>query len=186
MTDYSQYGEQKIIRDSLNKHGETNQWCFEIGAGNGVYLSNTKALRDDGWNAVLIESLDKRFQELISQSSENVRVVHRTVETGSELDAILLSVKCPVRPDVGSIDIDGQDWYLFAGMTIEPRVLVIEFNNNGKHDPEPIVPPFGGEGQANRTAISQLLDKRGYRASSLSIGCCLDSCEKNWKAGQDP
>ena len=55
---YSQNGEDGII-DQINKllgfNNNSNYWCVEFGAWDGVHLSNTYNLVRNGWNAVYIE-----------------------------------------------------------------------------------------------------------------------------------
>ena len=41
----SQFGEDGFISAALKHIGITNRWCFEVGAGDGKWLSNTWSLR---------------------------------------------------------------------------------------------------------------------------------------------
>jgi len=50
---HSQNGEDGIIAEILNNlklSTKKNLWCVEFGAWDGIYLSNTFALVENGWN----------------------------------------------------------------------------------------------------------------------------------------
>jgi len=61
MKDYSQNGEQKIILDYF---GDRKGMFLDIGANDGVTLSNTYALSLLGWDGVLVEPSPKAFTKL--------------------------------------------------------------------------------------------------------------------------
>src|SRR5438132_5987502 len=111
----SQFGEDGLIAATFEKIGTKNKWCFEVGAGDGVNLSNTKVLRDAGWTAVLVEA-DPRLVGKMRDSGE-----HRWVlcHIGPDsLDWILQGYAVPKDLDLGVIDIDGQDYHVFAGLNL--------------------------------------------------------------------
>ena len=58
---YSQNNEEKIILDYFN--GSTGNFC-DIGANDGITLSNTRALAERGWKGVLIEPSPRAFEKL--------------------------------------------------------------------------------------------------------------------------
>src|SRR5579864_4986077 len=60
----SQFGEDGLIAAILEKIGVKHQSCFEIGASDGTFFSNTKALRDQGWFADLVEPDKDDFRTL--------------------------------------------------------------------------------------------------------------------------
>ena len=127
--EHSQFGEDGIIAAIFSEIGERNRWCFEVGAHDGVYLSNTKRLRDVGWSAVLIEHHQPHFQELNKLSSDRVHCVHQKIRTG-DLDRILASCCAPKDMDFGSIDIDSDDYFVWQAMQeYAPRVMCVEFRN---------------------------------------------------------
>lgn len=126
---YSQFGEDGILWSIFERIGETNRWCFEVGAADGEFFSNTKRLRDDGWSAVLIEADADAFARLATYQSDRVRCVHHRIGPDS-LDSILAEQGCPSHPDLGVIDIDGDDYAAFEGLKlIRPRVVMVEFDD---------------------------------------------------------
>lgn len=67
----SQHGEEEIIRAGFDL-GFKGFAC-EVGAGDGIHLSNTHGLELDGWDVLCIEP----FSELFSRLKDNrKRVVH--------------------------------------------------------------------------------------------------------------
>lgn len=123
----SQWGEDGLIEALFDKIGTRTRWCFEVGAADGVALSNTKRLRDQGWEAVLIEADPKYMLNLYRQGSEKVRCVHAKVDS-TNLDYLLRMHGAPEFPDFGVIDVDGPDYRVWDGMKYHrPRVMLVEF-----------------------------------------------------------
>lgn len=157
----SQFGEDGLLAACLERFGCENKWCFEVGASDGLFLSNTHWMRCAGWNAVLIESNPDKFIELCVQRSDRVRCVHETIGPES-LDRILDQSGAPVAIDVGVIDIDGQDYWAWDGMRwFRPRLMLVEFDY-GSDDQPAVIPDLGGPGQASLKAIEQLGISKGY------------------------
>jgi hypothetical protein len=156
---YTQFGEDGLIGTCLQRIGETNRQCFEIGAHDGRFFSNTLRLREQGWLAVLIESDERHFQNLISEFGNESICIQATC---TDLDKTLLDVAIDENPDLGVIDIDGQDYWLWHDMwTIEPRVMLVEISTQGPSMPI----PARGEpypAQAGLDAITELGKSKGY------------------------
>lgn len=152
-------GEDGLIATCLQRIGETNRQCFEIGAHDGRFFSNTLRLREQGWIAVLIESDERQFQKLNADFGKDATCIHAHC---SDLDKLLLDVAIEENPDLGVIDIDGQDYWLWHDMwTIEPRVMLVEISTQGPSQPIPI----RGEAypaQAGLDAITELGKSKGY------------------------
>lgn len=125
---YSQYGEEGLIRAIIDKHGEGNRWCFEIGAGNGVDLSNTKALRDEGWSAVLIDSSDHEYEKLQEFNSDRVFTLQAHADMTLTLDGLLHIAGAPHEMTLGVIDIDGQDYWVWSGLERRPSIMLVEYD----------------------------------------------------------
>src|SRR4051812_17540195 len=61
---YSQFGEDGILAEIFRRIGTTNKQCFEVGAADGKWFSNSRKLIDEGWRAALIEADEKNWPEL--------------------------------------------------------------------------------------------------------------------------
>jgi hypothetical protein len=160
--DTSQFGEDGLIQAVLERIGETSRWCFEVGAADGLFFSNTKRLRDAGWSAVLIEAERDLYKQCRQFENAKVHVVNERIGGGS-LDAILARCGSPPTPDLGVIDIDGQDYWAWKGMQARPRVMLVEFMylNENMSDPA-FIPTEGGSGQAGLDAIVGLGREKEY------------------------
>lgn len=160
---WTQYGEDGLLARIFDLIGTTNRWCFEVGAADGVFYSNTMRLREDGWDAVLIESSDELYEKLARFESPTVRTVH---ETATNLDDILFRCGAPLDLDLGVIDIDGQDYWLWHDMTLyQPRVLMIEFH---WADGDTFIPARGavGPNQAGWAAMNEIAFQKGYELAA--------------------
>ena len=62
MNFYSQDGQDKFVLDYYEHRA--NGFFVDIGAHNGVTLSNTKVLEEIGWGGVCVEPIPERFEEL--------------------------------------------------------------------------------------------------------------------------
>lgn len=92
---------------------------------NSAYL-----LRDCGWRGLLIEGDDRSFEALRERyaHSEGVRLEHRYV-TAEDVVQILVAHDVPAEFDLLSIDVDGNDYWLWKALDVyRPRVVVIEYN----------------------------------------------------------
>ena len=81
---YGQNNEDKIINDYiLEKHGpDYIGTVLEIGANDGITLSNSKFFRDLGWEGFLVEAGKKPFVKLIENGLGNSKCYN--VALGSE------------------------------------------------------------------------------------------------------
>lgn len=162
---YSQFGEDGLIEACLERFGASNKWCFEVGAHDGRYFSNTLRLRNQDWNAVLIESDAGLHEKCRCRfESDRVRCVHERIGPES-LDRIFAEQGAPTDLDYGVIDIDGQDYWVLEGLKIfRPRLLLVEFwLTNAKHK-DSFIPPLGGVGQAAFEPLKALGESKGYVA----------------------
>jgi len=154
---YTQFGEDGLIATCLQRIGETNRHCFEIGAADGYFFSNTLRLREQGWHAVLIEENEKLFNKLQADYGKESVCIHLLC---ADLDAALRETNINTKPDLGIIDIDGQDFWMWQDLKdIRPRIMLVEISTQGHAEPPP---ERGGEGQAGIAAIRHLGELKGY------------------------
>lgn len=163
--DTSQFGEDGLIEAVFDRIGTKSEWCFEVGAADGLFFSNTKRLRDAGWRAVLIESDNQQHGKLLDHASARVQVVHATISERNKLDDILAGCAAPLLLDLGVIDIDGQDYWAWSDLQMfRPRVVLIEF----AYFNDPLHVPARNSGithdQAGLQAIINLGAEKGYTA----------------------
>jgi len=159
----SQFGEDGLIKAALKEFGAVNKWCFEVGAHDGFFFSNTALLREYGWKAVLIEGDAEQYVKLAKIASPTVFTIPKRI-TERSLDQILEACGAPADIDLGVIDIDGQDYWAWWGMRrFRPRLMLVEFSYATERDVESF-PECGGTGQANYKAILRLGAEKEYTA----------------------
>src|SRR5262245_44336716 len=175
----SQFGEDSIIEAIFNRIGTENKWCFECGASDGLFFSNTRKLIEDGWNAIQVEADPVFFEQLSTRYKDNpcVQCVQQFagLKPGNRLDDILSRTGAPQDIDLLVIDVDGQDYHLWNSLTkYRPRVLCVEFapGVQGMYIPEP-----GAEGtQAGLHPLHYMAKAKGYTpivATQTNLICVL-------------
>lgn len=155
----SQFGEDGYIRAVFEKIDVQNKWCFEVGAADGQFYSNTARLRNVLWNSVLIEADETQFAKLQTFANERTHCVNERIGPDS-LDRILGEAGAPADLDFGVIDIDGPDYYIWQGLReFRPRVMLVEFSPYGRPDN---LPAPHGTNQAGLNPIVALGKEKGY------------------------
>lgn len=165
---WSQFGEDGIVDRIFQLVGEESRFCVEFGAADGVSCSNTKRLRDQGWTALLIEAVPEIFESLLTEASDKVECVNAWV-TPENLDALIGDRDV----DFMSVDIDGDDYAVFAALQSRPRVLCIEYNAS--------IPPhvslrqarFGGRLGTSARALVELANSKDYELVEVTKGNLL-------------
>ncbi len=175
----SQNGEDGIIAEIFRRITPASRTCVEFGAWDGKHLSNTWALwHDAGWSALLIEGDSRRFSELLLATKDfpAVSALHAYVRVDGEssLDRLLAGSLFADRPiDLLSIDIDGDDYHVWAALDhFKPRVVVIEYN--------PTIPPevdvvqrVGEYFGASAGSLLRLAHQKGYRLAACTATNCI-------------
>lgn len=169
----SQFGEDGFIAACFELIGTSNKTCFEFGAHDGVEFSATKILRDKGWQALLIECDTESFVKLQQFETEDVTCVNDVVTT-SNINTLLADL--PANVDLGIIDVDGQDYYLWQALdVVRPRVVVIEYN---PYLLDEYLPPLEACGistahQATIEHVKRLGREKGYHLMAQTFCNCI-------------
>src|ERR1700722_393215 len=127
---FSQNGEDGIIHEIFRKIGSLNHTFVEIGASpneaNSVLLADVF-----GWSGTFFDVSPSEISGLRSKysNSDRVNVVEAFV-TPSNIANLLRDASCPEGFDFLSIDVDGNDYWLWEAVEpCRPRVVVIEYNS---------------------------------------------------------
>lgn len=176
MTDHSQWGEQAIIAATLAKLPSLDRWCVDVGAGDGVTLSNTRALVEGGYSAVLIEANGEKFKKLLQQVSPKTTPLWAEVSVapGRTLDHLLADTAVPLdfppNFDFLSIDIDGHDYHIWAGLkNYTPKLVCIEFNPTMGPELDFIQSESGAPCGSSLLALVNLGAAKGYTLVAVTV-----------------
>lgn len=163
---YSQFGEDGILKTIFDKIGTESRFCVDVGAADGLLFSNVRQFIEQGWKGLLIESNEKRFESLgrVGGQFGKGQVTCYNYKVGVQgcesLDFLLAKASAPEDFDLLSIDVDGQEYYIWNSLLkFKPRVVVIEYDP--QVDPM-FIPPLNGEGQAGWNALTHVAASRGY------------------------
>lgn len=132
---YAQNGEDGILEQLLKELGvEAGTFC-EFGAWDGVNGSNTFNLMiNHKFSGMAIEADQARSQQCVGnyRSFPNVQVYNGLVlynDKNNDLNAWLKRGNLPRDLDVLSIDIDGDDYYVWENLTdYAPKIVIFEIN----------------------------------------------------------
>ncbi len=117
---FSQRGEDGVIEHIFECIGTTNRYFVEFGAKDGRVGSNTAHLRiDHGWTGLLLEGDIERVRE----------PVQNEFVTAENVNALFAKHRVPTHFDLLSIDVDGNDYWIWKAIEgYQPRVLIVEYN----------------------------------------------------------
>ena len=129
---YSQNDEDGIIEEIFNRIGTTNKIFVEFGVSNGLEC-NSHYLLHKGWRGLWIEGSRKHFDEMFARFFPVIRIGQlgciNAFITKNNINDLIQSAKISGEIDLLSIDIDGNDYYVWEAINVvRPRAVVIEYN----------------------------------------------------------
>lgn len=187
---HSQCGEDGVLQRLFELLGVGQGWAVELGAADGVWLSNSRLLIGArGWSGVLIEpdaSAFERLDRLYAGRSDVHRCRRRvSAEAGSadSLEALLRQTPIPAEFELLSIDVDGNDYHVWKSLAgYRPRVVVIEFN--------PTIPTEVSFAQADDPELNQgaslralveLGRDKGYELAGVTSWNAIFVLAEDWR-----
>ena len=166
---YSQNGEDGILEEIFRRIGTTNKFFVEFGVDR--LECNTLLLLLKRWRGCWIEANSSyvRFlrEKLQHQIGAGALTIKESFITAENVEELFESLSVPKELDLLSIDIDGNDYWVWKAIQkFSPRVVLIEYNA--------MFP-------ANLEFIMSYEAKRKY-AGGGHFGASLKSLEKLGKA----
>ncbi len=130
---FSQHGEDGIIEEIFHRIGTTSRFFVEFGCGKHGTENNSLLLLLKGWqgiwmecNAVHVKRIKDKFRSLVENKKLAVCPAFVTSENVNE---IFTDLNVPKEFDLLSIDIDGNDYWVWQALgEFSPRLVVIEYN----------------------------------------------------------
>lgn len=167
---FSQNGEDGVLIELLNRLGPGTRFFVEFGIQSG-HQGNCVLLADVfGWAGLFLEADGADFAVLESKYAGSGVRTARAMVRPDNVEQLFAEHQVPNEPDVLSIDIDGNDFWVWRAIDrYRPRIVVIEYN--GGLDPaDPIVQPLsergwdgtGGYG-SSLAALDLLAEQKGYQ-----------------------
>ena len=175
---YSQNDEDGILAEIFRRIGVKHKTFVEFGCGDGLE-NNTAYLLAQGWRGLWIDGADEHarmvnyaFAPLIKHGLLQFR---RDFITRDNIDGLIAAANLGAEIDLLSIDVDGNDLYLWEAINcVSPRVVAMEYNAkfrppfawtiayNGEHN-------WQGDDYmgASLVALENLARAKGYRL----VGC---------------
>jgi hypothetical protein len=168
---FSQNGEDGVIAEIIRRIGAAFPRTFvEFGGGNGL-AGNTLMLADVlGWKGLFIEAAEHDHARLAAKYRTNnlVQAIRSFVSPGNINDLLTQGLGAE---DIGvlSIDVDGNDYYIWKAITRKAALVVIEYNGELPLDQPLVQPllsrPWDGTNYygASLRALEGLGERLGYR-----------------------
>ncbi|MEK6237619.1 MAG: hypothetical protein N2C14_23170, partial [Planctomycetales bacterium] len=129
---FSQNGEDGIIQEIFRRVGTTNKQFVEFGVQHGGECNCRRLVVEEDWKGLFMEMDDEDFKRLKQRyaGAEGVNCVQAQV-TSAAIQDLLEKHQVPLCFDMLSIDIDGNDYWVWRAIQKwRPRVVVIEFNSH--------------------------------------------------------
>jgi hypothetical protein len=168
---FSQNGEDGVIAEILHRIGAESKFFVEFGAGAGREANAVLLADVYNWSGLFIEASPAKFAELEYKYTAIERVTTRhSMLTAENIECTLRDAAVPPTFDLLSIDIDGNDYWVWRAIEkYRPRVVVCEYN--GAIDPvTSLTQPYAPSSEWDRTeffgaslkALTELGRHKGY------------------------
>ena len=117
---YSQNGEDGLLARIFQILGPGNRFFVEFGTGQSGRQRNTRLLEKQGWTGLLMDA---------AAAEEHPRIRKERI-TAENINELLAKYGVPEEFDLLSIDIDGNDYWVWRAIEsrYRPRIVVIEYN----------------------------------------------------------
>lgn len=179
-TAFCQNGEDGILAEIFRRVGTGNRVFVEFGAQNGI-ASNSSLLLCEGWSGFWIEAMESQVDEIrryfstfIGSGKLSVKQAFITAENIEELFA---QMKVPAEFDYLSVDIDGNDYWVWKAIQrFSPRVVSVEYNGVFPAHVNwvmPYAPQHSWDGTNYYGASLKALENLGRQKGYSLVGCNL-------------
>jgi hypothetical protein len=132
---FSEFEEDGHLLYLLTLAGSTSRTVVEISSQDGRVCMATNLLVHHRWQGFLFDGdpvfvrEGQRFFAAHPATRSAPPVMRAEWFTRENVNQVLRTAGVPDEVDVLSLDIDGNDLYLWGAMKMRPRILICEFNN---------------------------------------------------------
>jgi hypothetical protein len=130
---FSQNGEDGIIDVLRSALQRPNRYFVEIGSADGVQNNTSWLLVSEQYHGLMVEgnaAMSTKARRLLSGCGIGVRFQPQFVTRENAGD--LLTLCSDMQPDLFSLDIDGNDYYVADALLrrgLRPKIVVVEYNS---------------------------------------------------------
>ena len=163
---FAQNGEDGVLGEIFHRIGAESRYFVEFGVGAGRE-GNAVLLADVyGWSGLFIEGDPGSFAELeYKYVGIDTVSTRKEMVTAENIERIMTECRVPDRFDLLSIDIDGNDYWVWQAIReYRPRVVVCEYNGAiapSMSATQPYTPESGWDGTEYFGASLKALDALG-------------------------
>lgn len=151
---HSQNGEDGILAECVSRMGIESGHAVEIGGNDGQWMSNTRVLLESGWSGLFVEADYNLYLKSQANWANNPRVRSQC----SRVDEKNINAFVDKRCDLLSLDTDGSDHRIFAGLKAKPKIVIIEIDSSFP----PQVETFNKDGAGTYRNTVNLALSKGY------------------------
>jgi hypothetical protein len=171
---YAHDGEDVIAHQLLKRIGIRSQTAVEFGGHDGFYKANTAYFREAlGWRSIMFD-LEPRSE-----------LVRRAQITAENINDVFMDHEVPEDVDIVSIDVDGNDLWIWKALQYRPSLVIIEYNPRFKPWRKRTIPYDPNRGAWDRTeyygasagALVALGREKGYALVASTNGNLIFSPE---------
>jgi len=161
---WSQNNEDGIIEYIFSVIGTTNKYFVEFGVQTGDECNTRYLLEKKDWRGLMMDGGDNKKPHIKQEfiTAENIEVLFKKYNVPKSFDLL-------------SIDIDGNDYYVWKAITnYNPRVVVIEYNSSCNPMESQVIkydPDFKWDGTNYFGASLLALKKLGETKGFSLLGC---------------
>jgi len=175
---YSQNAEDGMLDEIFRRVGAGPRFFVEFGVGSGLE-NNTLALLLAGWRGLWIEADPESARAIRGEFASALDAGRLTLVesfvTAENIEQTLRSAGVPEDLDLLSIDIDGNDYWVWRGIqSFRPRAVVIEYNaslGRTARVVRPYEPTRRWDGSSAFGASLAALEALGQEKGFALVGC---------------
>ena len=177
---YSQTDEDGFLLYIFSLIGTTNKKVIEIGSGDGIECNSANLIINHGWNGLLLDgdstniNVGTKIYGFLKTTRVNPPKLVNAWITSDNINQLIKDNGFESEIDLLSIDIDGNDYWIWKAIEcVNPRVVIAEYNTYWMEE-ESVTVPYDPEFQAkiingayycgaSLAAFVSLGKKLGYR-----------------------
>jgi hypothetical protein len=151
---HSQNSEDGVIQECVKRMDLTSGHAVEAGGNDGQWMSNTRVLLENGWSGLFVEANYDLYLKCKSNWASYPKVKSQCSRVDGKNVNAFVNDSC----DLLSLDTDGSDYEIFAGLQANPKIVIIEIDSSIP----PNDPSFNSDGAAGYFRGVELGLEKGY------------------------